>query len=268
MSEIAFIYPIKTRPLSVTGNSCALSCAHCNGHYLRQMKIADYSVKDEQEEIKSYLISGGCDEEGAVPIKDNIELIRELSKDNKVITHTGLINKEDVDAISPYIHAASFNMIGDDSTINEVYNLDKTVSDFSESYSYLMKKIKTYPHITIGLHKGKIKGEYKVIDLLSEIGVEAVVFNVFIPTKDTEFEDAKPPDLMDVFRVISYARRKMKDTKIFLGCMRPGGTYREELDAFCVITGIDRIVQPSKNAKKIARGMGYKITESMECCII
>ncbi len=268
MAKITFTYPIKTQPLSVTGDVCVLSCAHCKGHYLRPMKVPDYSEKDDSEEIESYLISGGCDEEGAVPLKDNIELIRELARNYKVIAHTGLINKEDTDAIAPFIYAASFNMIGDDSTINEVYNLDKSVSDFEESYTYLMKKIKTYPHITIGLHQGHVKGEYKSIDFLSELGADVVVFNVFIPTKDTEFEDAKPPDLNEVLKVISYAKRKMKGTKIFLGCMRPGGTYREELDAFCVIAGIDRIVQPSKSARKIAKGMGYEIAESVECCII
>lgn len=268
MANITFVYPRKTLPLSITGNGCALNCAHCKGHYLRHMKEVLLDTDVPEEDINSYLVSGGCDSEGAVPLKDHVDLLRELSKRRKVIAHTGLIKKDDVPIISPYLFAASFNLIGDDSTIKEIYNLDKTTEDFMDCYSELRRHVKTFPHITIGLHMGAVKGEHNAIDMLSSIGADAVVFNVFIPTTGTDFEALEPPSLDAVKEVISYAGQKMDGTKLFLGCMRPGGSYREKLDAFCVEAGFDRMVMPSKSARRLAESLNYEISKSEECCII
>lgn len=268
MQRIKFIHPRKTLPLSVTGEECAINCPHCRGHYLRHMTRPLSDEKEAKKNVESYLVSGGCDFEGTVPLKDHLDLLKRLSKRHKVIAHTGLIKKKNVPLISPYIYAASFNMIGDDSTIKEIYNLDNTTKDFIDSYKALREKIKTYPHITIGLHHGIVKGEYNAVDLLSNLGTEAIVFNVFIPNKDTEVKDAKPPVLNDVFDIISYTKQKMNGVEIYLGCMRPGGPYREKLDEFCVEEGIDRMVMPSKSARRLAESLGYEITESEECCII
>lgn len=268
MASIKFVYPKKTIPLSVTGEECALNCAHCNGHYLRHMKFSLSNIDETKQEAKSYLVSGGCDSEGAVPLRNHVDMLRTLSKNHKVIAHTGLIKKEDVPLISPYIYAVSFNMIGEDSTIKEVYNINKTTKDFVEGYNALRKEVKTFPHITIGLHRGEVKGEYNALDMLYKFGAEAIVFNVFIPTQDTEFEDIQPPNLNAVQDVISYAKQNMDGIPIYLGCMRPGGSYREKIDTFCVKSGIDRIVIPSKSARGLAKNMGYEITEGEECCII
>jgi uncharacterized radical SAM superfamily protein len=222
----------------------------------------------KREKVTSFLISGGCDSEGAVPLVKHLKDIKELSENYKVIAHTGLINNEDIEALSPYLDAASFNMIGDDRTISEIYNLDKNASDFIRSYGNLKKKVKTFPHITIGLHKGDILGEYEAVDLLAKHGCEALVFNVIIPTSGTDFHKVKPPGIEVVTDVISYAKQRMMDTKIFIGCMRPGSSYRENLDDSLIELGIDRIVMPARSAKKKARSLGLKIDEKSECCIL
>jgi uncharacterized radical SAM superfamily protein len=268
MSKVKFVYPNKTVPISLTGEVCALNCPHCKGHYLRQMQDVSDPLGKIPKDAESYLISGGCDLEGAVPLKENLELLRGLSDSHRVIVHTGLIKEEDVSLISRFVYAASFNLVGDDSTIREVYNLDKTTDDFMESYKFLSERVNTYPHITIGLHHGKIKGEYKALDMLSQLNTKSVVFNVFIPTKGTDYENLKPPKLEDVKEVIGYAKRNMSAAELYLGCMRPGGLYRDELDSFCLKAEFERIVMPSHKIKQEARSNGYEITESQECCIV
>jgi uncharacterized radical SAM superfamily protein len=268
MTDITFIYPKKTRPLSITGDFCALSCAHCKGHYLGDMSNIFGINKENQNGFESVLVSGGCDLEGAVPLKDHLDLIKMLSKHHKLIAHTGLLKDEDISLVSPYLTAASFNMVGDDSTIKEVYKLDKNTDDFIESFRALSIKVTTYPHITIGLHGGKVKGEYHAIDLLSGLKTQAIVLNVLIPTRGTEYENLDPPSLSNVMDVISYTKNKMNRKGVFLGCMRPGGLYREKLDEFCVKSEIDRIVMPAKSARVLAKNMDFGITESQECCIL
>lgn len=268
MPEIKFVYPKKTIPISLTGEACALNCPHCKSHYLKQMQDVSFEKGKITDDAESFLISGGCDLEGAVPIRENLELLKELSKEHKVIVHTGLIRKEDVPLISSYIYAASFNFIGEDSTIKDVYNLDKTTKDFIDSYKALKDEVNTFPHITLGLHHGLIKGEFDALDMISILDTEVVVFNVFIPTRGTEFENFKPPELEDVKEVIRYAKQNLNGVKLYLGCMRPGGLYRQKLDSFCLKMGFERIVMPSKGIREAAKNMDYEISESQECCII
>lgn len=268
MKEITFVYPQKTKPISVTGNSCALSCAHCKGHYLEHMEGLWDNKGMDSDGIKSYLVSGGCNPEGAVPLKEHVDLLKRLSADYTLIAHTGLLKSEDIKLISPYISAASFNFIGDDETIKEVMGLEKTKEDFISCLNSLRENLRTIPHITVGLNKGKIAGEYDSIDLLALNPPEALVFNVLIPTAKTDYEKHEPPKVADVIDVISYAKERLPKTSIYIGCMRPGGSYRNQLDEMCLDLGVQRIVMPAKSAKEKAKEMGYEISEKMECCIL
>ena len=262
MRTIEFVYPIKTKAISLTGEECALNCAHCNKHWLKGM-----SLPEIDENTKSCLISGGCDINGRVPLTENLELIKKLSKKTKLIAHTGLISEEDVKKIAPFIDSVSFNLVGDNETIREVFGLEKTVDDFIESYLAIKKWVKVFPHITIGLHAGKINGEYKALELLKKFGTEAIVFNVFIPTPNTKYADKKPPRIEEVLRIISHARVEFPDALLVLGCMRPGGKYRRELDER-VIGMVNRIVMPADTAKKRAKDLSYEIKRFEECCIL
>jgi uncharacterized radical SAM superfamily protein len=218
--------------------------------------------------IKSYLVSGGCNHEGAVPLGENVDLLKNLSLDYTLIAHTGLLKSEDIELISPYISAVSFNFIGDDETIKEVMGLEKTKEDFISCLNSLSGKLKTFPHITMGLNKGMITGEYDSVDLLALNPPEALVFNVLIPTAKTDYEKCEPPKVEDVVDVISYAKERLPKTSIYIGCMRPGGSYRNRLDEMCLDLGVQRIVMPGKSAKEKAKEMGYEISEKMECCIL
>jgi len=263
MKTIEFVYPVKTKAISITGEECALNCAHCNKHWLKGMS----PLPEIDENTKSCLISGGCDINGRVPLTENIELIKKLSKKTKLIAHTGLISEEDVRKIAPFIDSVSFNLVGDNETIREVFGLEKTVDDFIESYLAIKKWMKVFPHITIGLHAGKVNGEYKALELLKKFGTEAIVFNVFIPTPNTKYADKKPPRIEEVLRIISHARVEFPDALFALGCMRPGGKYRRELDER-VIDLVNRIVMPADTAIKRARDLSYKIKRFEECCIL
>ena len=269
MGKISFVYPKRTEPVSITGNGCTLSCAHCNGHYLEHMRDVFHNREDgKRKDIGSYLVSGGCDANGAVPLRDHVNLLRKLSAHHRVVAHTGLIEREDAAALAPFIDSASFNLIGDDTTIKEVYGLDKTIHDFMDSYLGLREYVRTFPHITIGLHGGKNKGEYKAVDMLSKVGCDALVFNVFIPTAGTKFANVKPPAVDKAGDVITYARKQLNGTKIYVGCMRPGGSFRREFDSWCMKEGVDRIVMPARDARKLAQEMGLDISYMEECCVL
>ncbi|MBW2993542.1 radical SAM protein, partial [Candidatus Woesearchaeota archaeon] len=62
-------------------------------------------------------------------------------------------------------------------------------------------------------------------------------------------------------------RRMYPGKKISLGCMRPGGRYRKELD-IKALDYADKIVMPHKDAVEMAKKRGFKITEKYECCVL
>lgn len=254
-----FVHPTRTAEISVTGKECALRCAHCNGIFLRDIERGD---------PKSYLVTGGCNGEGEVPLAEHLDVIRELAKRYRLIAHTGLIGEEAVEEVAPFVEAVSFNFLCDDDTISEVYGLNKTAEDYIESYNVLRRHTKVYPHITIGLNGGRIVGERGAVEILSSLGAHAVVFNILIPTRGTRYADLRPPSVGEVTGIMREAKERLRDTPIYLGCMRPGGEYREAVDREAVMLGVDRIVMPSRSAVQLAEANGLSIGRRDECCIL
>ena len=124
------------------------------------------------------------------------------------------------------------------------------------------------PHICIGLKGGDIKGEYEIIKYLSKNPPNKVTFIVLIPTKGTEYENVNPPKLNEVADVLCEARISMPSTIINLGCMRPRGNYRNELDKIALDCGINKIVLPAKSVRNKANQMNLDIIETRECCVL
>ncbi|MGX9755030.1 radical SAM protein [Clostridioides difficile] len=269
-NEIEFAYPNQTLALSTTSNKCSLKCAHCNGHYLENMiPIEDYEEKVKSRNITSFLLSGGCSYEGDVPINTHIQTIKKLKEQGyRLNAHLGLMDKESIIELCKYLDIVSFDLVFDKETIKEVYKMDKSKEDYINVYNTIREHTEVAPHICIGLKGGKVKGEYEIIEYLQKNPPNRLTFIVLIPTKGTEYEDVEPPELEEVADVLCKARISLPNTEINLGCMRPRGVYRKELDQLAIMCGVNRIVLPSKSAKNKAIDMNMTITECKECCVL
>lgn len=269
-NKIEFAYPNQTLALSTTKNECSLNCAHCNGHYLKNMTpIQDYEVKIESRNITSFLLSGGCSYEGDVPINAHIDTIKKLKqKGYKLNAHLGLMDEKSIIELCKYIDIVSFDLVFDKETIKEVYKMDKYKEDYIKTYNVIKENTEIAPHICIGLKGGKIKGEYEIIEYLEKNPPKKLTFIVLIPTKDTEYEKVAPPELEEVADLLCRARINLPNTEINLGCMRPRGSYRKELDQLAIMCGVNKIVLPAKSAKDKATELNMTITECKECCVL
>lgn len=268
MDSITFAYPVRTQAISVTGAECRLNCAHCGGHYLRHMKpLAE--VKSEQDiRGKSCLISGGCTADGKVPVAGYADKLAAVKNGRRLNFHVGLIDAAGIERIASIADAVSFDFIGDDTTIREVLGLSKTVEDYVTCYRRLRQRCRVMPHICIGLHGGAIKGEYKAMELLQAEGADGLTFIIFTPTKGTRFSECKPPAMQEVVEVLTYARQAFPRLPLHLGCMRPGGRYRSELDQWAVRLGVNTIVNPAPGAVRLAGDLGLAILRTEECCVL
>jgi lipoyl synthase len=265
--KIQFVHLKNTKAISLSGRGCAFDCAHCNKHYLKHMDNLD---SDIPENVTSLLISGGLKKDGQSFILDKKDELLDLKKKKKYKfnSHVGFVDEQEVEELAKIVDYVSFDFVSDPEVIKKVYKIEKTKEEYINMYKILSAKLPVHPHITIGIDEGKIHWEYEAIDELYKLGADRLVFNVLIPTPGTEFEGVEPPDLEEVRKVLQHARKVFEGKLVIIGCMRPAGGYRLELDKIAVEEGVDRIVQPTPKARQLAEEMGLEISNSYECCVI
>jgi uncharacterized radical SAM superfamily protein len=262
---IGFDYPLSTLVVSLTGADCELICAHCGGHYLKSMVPIWHA---DPRGATSCLISGGCDSSGRVPVTRYLDKIREIRPGRVMNWHVGLIGQVEAEAIAPYVDIISFDFVGDDDTIREVYGLECGVERYVDAYQLVRSYATVLPHITVGLKGGRIAGEYKALDVLEELGLEGLTFIVFIPTPRTRYADREPPEVEEVLELLVEARLRFPTVPIHLGCMRPRGKYRDRLDPLAVRAGVNVIVSPATTAAVLAGELGLGVDRREECCVV
>lgn len=269
-AAIRFTYPHKTKPVSVTGEYCELNCAHCGGHYLKHMQpLADIGGIGAGADISaSWLVSGGCLADGRVPVAQHLKKLHELKGHRRFNMHVGLVEEEVIETLSRVADCISFDFVVDNATIKEVFNNGRSAEEYVACYQALKHKVRVMPHICIGLKGGEISGEYQALHMLRELGAESITFIIFMPTRGTRYADKQPPDLAATVELLRYARQTFPNALLQLGCMRPGGRYREEIDQWAVRLGFDGIVNPAPAAVRLAEELGLKLTRSEECCVL
>jgi len=261
--EIIWSLPLDTAVLSLTGEDCALDCAHCGGVYLRSMRpIWD----SEPDGSTSCLVSGGCDPQGRVPVLVHLDRVRAWRAGRRMNWHVGLISEAEITEIAGLVDVISFDFVGDDRTIREVYGLDRTVEDWVQAYRLLRRHARVVPHVTIGLRGGSLGHERSAFDRLEELGVDALVLLVFVPTPGTRYAGCEPPPVDAAVRLIAEARLRFPASRLILGCMRPRGPYRSRLDELAVRAGINGIVSPSRTARQAAEERSLAPWAQRECC--
>ncbi|MEM3622817.1 MAG: radical SAM protein, partial [Candidatus Bathyarchaeia archaeon] len=162
--------PTNFPTISVTGKGCALKCKHCGGKVLETMysavtpeKLFALCSKLKREGASGCLISGGCLPNGSVPLENFVDTIGKVKRDLglTVFVHTGIIDFSMAKRLKDAgVDAALIDIIGSDETIKEIYNLKMTTMDYENSLKALSEVgIAFVPHVIVGLHYGKLKGE-------------------------------------------------------------------------------------------------------------
>lgn len=268
-ASLVAVFPTRTVPVTVTGRRCSLGCAHCGGRYLEKMIPCD-EVRDaiQRRGATSVLLSGGCDPDGKVPVLENLDGLKSILPAVKVNIHPGLVNEQRAAQIAQIAQVISFDFIQDEIAIEMAFGRRFSARDYLESYRYLRKYAgdKLVPHILVGIRGGEIAREYETVETLAGEGLSSLVFIVFIPTPGTRWAGLTPPSVADVAELIAWTRQKLPHVTLSLGCMRPGGRYRRELDQLAVLAGVDKIVFPSKEALQRAEELGLDVLRQEECC--
>jgi hypothetical protein len=263
--------------LSVTGKGCALNCKHCGGKVLETMyaastpeKLFNLCSQLKRKRALGCLISGGCLPNGSVPLEKFVDVIERVKRELglTVFVHTGIIDFDMAKKLgNAGIDAALIDIVGSDETIKEIYNLDVTAKDYENSLKALHEVgIVFVPHVIVGLHYGKLKGEFHALKMISQCKPSALVIIAFMPIHETEMETVEPPKPVDIAKTITVATLMFPQTPLVLGCMRPKGKHRRETDILAIKAGVNAIAFPSEEAIKFAENQGYGVSFSSFCC--
>lgn len=263
--------------ISITGSFCSLKCGHCQGKILGTMipaltpsELFKVCRRLKDRGCKGCLISGGCLPDGSVPLGRFINAIAKVKKELglKVFVHTGLINLDMAMGLREAgVDAALIDIIGSEDTIKDVYHLNAKVKDYEDSLKALHRsKVPTVPHVLVGLHYGKIRGEFKALEIISKYSPAAVIIIALMPFKGTVMEDVEPPKPKEIAKVLIAARVMMPSKPLVLGCARPLGEHKVKTDLLAVRAGVNAIAFPSEEAVELAESMGLKTSFSNLCC--
>ena len=268
--------------VSMSGNSCALSCKHCNHTYLNDMQnltepdeLLNSCRRFADEGAVGFLLSGGCDKNGAMlNLRKLLPIVKQIKKETDLVVklHTGLVDKELAeDIVAAGVDIASVEVVGSNETIQEIFDFNATVESYADTLQNLEAAGMPYivPHVCIGLHYGKLKGEFHALEVVKNFcDPSLLVLIIFRPTKGTILEQCKISSADDVSTVVEKAKELFPDKDVSLGCIRPRAKFREEIELAALKAGVTRMEIPSKNTLRCASEMGYTIKKIHACCAL
>ncbi|MHB8295439.1 MAG: radical SAM protein [Acidimicrobiales bacterium] len=269
--------PRRFLPVSVTGSSCALSCDHCQAKVLEGMvsvklgeDLFDVAAKLKAQGSDGLLVSGGSTRTGGVPLGRHLRHVPRIRSElgMKVVAHTGVVSPALAEGLaSSGVDAVMLDIIGADETIRDVYHLDLTTEDFARSLSLLAGAgLRIIPHIVIGLHYGRFLGEQRALEMIAAHEVSTLILVVLTPLVGTPMAGLTPPAPGEVADFFEVARHSMPTTKVNLGCARPMGKMKQELDVAAVDLGLNGIAYPAEGIIGYARSRGLDARLHEWCC--
>jgi uncharacterized radical SAM superfamily protein len=269
--------PRRFLPVSVTGSACALSCDHCQAKVLDGMMsvragrdLFRLAERLREEGSEGLLVSGGSTRAGGVPLLAQLGHIRRIREElgMTVIVHSGMVSPELAAGLAASgVDGVMLDVIGADETLRDVYHLDLTVADVDRSLELLSERgLRVIPHIVLGLHYGRFLGEYRALDMVTRYPVSTLVLVVLVPLVGTPMAHLPPPPSDQVAEFFVAARLAAPSTTINLGCARPLGALKGELDEAAIDVGLNGIAYPAEGAIEYARCRGLTPRLFEYCC--
>jgi hypothetical protein len=266
-------------PISVTGTGCALNCLHCQ-HKLLEMMVPAKTPKDLMKQclsfwgmgVKGILLSGGCQSDFTVPLEKFTKTIREIKKKTGlfILAHTGLLAFEKAKKLVDCgVDGVALDVVGSSETTRKVYGVKIEKKKFVESLISAKKagfKVIS-PHVCVGLHFGKLKGELEALKIIGSIKPTTVVITVLMPLPGTPMGDFLVNPL-DVAKIVAAAKLLFPDVPVTLGCARSKGRVKEEIEKLSVKAGVTSIAMPTKKTYETVKKSGFKVEFYGACCAV
>jgi uncharacterized radical SAM superfamily protein len=264
--------------VSLTGQRCALQCEHCRGRLLAGMRSAP--TPDALLALGGHLIergcsglllSGGAEADGCVPLKQHLPAIGRLKERGlRVIVHTGLVDAETAAGLKAAgVDQVLVDIVGDGDTAHEVLHLDRSPADYASTLARLREAgLRVAPHVVIGLHFGQLRGELTALDIIRRVGADVLVLVVLRPLSRTPMAGLPGVSPEEIGRLAATARILNADTPLSLGCARPAGRARPEIERLAVLAGVNTLAFPDPATVSLAGKLGLRTRFYESCCTL
>jgi lipoyl synthase len=279
-SEIAACGKSAWPAVSITGGDCKLQCDHCKARILEPMIEARtpealWRVVNEQIGVgaQGMLLTGGSNRRNEVEYDafyPTIRRIKDAYPGFRLAVHTALVDHATARRMEESgIDVAMIDVIGAQDTITQVYHLRRGVSDFERALEALVAStLKVVPHIVIGLHYGRMLGEWRALEMLTRHKPDAVVLVVVMPFYFPENRPFAIPGSEEVGAFFMDAREALPDIPLLLGCARPAGIPKTRIDAYAVMAGLNGVAHPSDGMVELAARLGRGVRVTASCCSV
>jgi uncharacterized radical SAM superfamily protein len=216
------------------------------------------------------LVSGGSTRTGGVPLTPHLRHVPRIRDElgMKVIVHSGVVSPRLATALAAAgVDGVMLDIIGADETIRDVYHLDLTIADFHTSLEVLAGNgLRIIPHIVLGLHYGRFLGEHRALEMVVSHEVSTLILVVLVPLVGTPMAHLPPPPTADVTAFFATARAAAPEIPVNLGCARPMGKVKVELDHAAVDLGLNGIAYPADGVIGYAESRGITTRRYEYCC--
>lgn len=266
--------------VSITAGDCKLQCDHCKAKILEPM-IPARTPEDLWRVVneviaggaRGMLLTGGSNHRNEVeydPYYSTIRRIKDEFPDFRIALHTALVDDDIARCMEQSgIDAAMMDVIGAQETVTQVYHLRRRVEDFERSLEALVAtRMKVVPHIVVGLHYGRLLGEWEALAMVRRHRPAALVLVVVMPFYAPAKRPFATPDAGAVGRFFLDARNALPGLPLLLGCARPPGTTKVQIDAYAVLAGLNGIAHPSDGTVELAARLGRRVRVTPACCSI
>jgi uncharacterized radical SAM superfamily protein len=270
--------PHRFASISLTGRRCELQCEHCRGRLLQGMQPAP----DPQvllalgrrligQGCQGVLLSGGADAQGRVPLQDHLPAIARLKEWGlEVIVHTGLVDRGMALGLKVAgVDQVLFDVVGDEVTIREVLHLDCAPDDYARTLNLLLDAgLRVAPHVVIGLHYGQLRGELDALEIIHRAGVDIVVLVVLRSLEHTPMASLAAISPQAVGRLAATARLLRPAATLTLGCARPAGQDKVDIERLAILAGVNALAYPDPATVRLADELGLEGRFIESCCTL
>jgi len=275
-SEYAGQDPGRFVSVSVTGTACALQCDHCQSRVLEGMiptngkGLFELAGELAARGTRGLLVSGGCDRRGRVPLLRHVPDLKRIRSELglTIRVHPGLPDEETAAALGEVdLDGAMLDVIGAAETIREVYHLEVGVEEYEAVLARLARHgVPLVPHIILGLHYGRLLGEWRALEMIARHRPKFLVLVILMPLYGTAMAGVTPPSAEEIGGFFDLARAALPDTPIMLGCARPIGPIKAEIDRRAVDAGLNGIAYPAEGIVAYAESRGLTPQFHDACC--
>lgn len=225
--------------------------------------------KLEREGAIGFLLSGGCDASGSLPIDPFLPSIAAINESThlRINAHIGYPPREKIPSlVEAGIDAFSITFPISDRIGREYLRVENAIDRYLETVDALRRcgARRVIPHVLLGL--SSLDEDMRGLELLAKDSPRALVAIAFTPLENTPLSTRPPTSEYHLANALKCARELMPNASIVLGCMRPRGHVT--LETMLMKNILNGIVMPSRRAEKKVEESGLIMEHHHGCCAI